>query len=298
MRAMQLKMLPVTRVVGWSWVWLAACGPGPTEGPKSVDPGIQVGGVPGSTTAKIPQEQAQEAVAVRPHAAPTEEPRASEKRPNPDDFLGLGAGEEPAPDPMKGQFTLAQATEGLPGKGSLMATIRTTKGEMKCRLFEDKAPNAVANFVGLARGTRPFLDKGAWVTRPAYDGTIFHRVIKGFMVQGGDPGGNGRGEPGYTFKDEMWAGGKHDRAGLLCMANRGPHTNGMQFFITDAAAPHLDTSYTIFGECAPLSVVHAIANAPTGSGDRPEKEIMMTKVEINRGGVAPAPPAPAPAAKP
>jgi cyclophilin family peptidyl-prolyl cis-trans isomerase len=126
------------------------------------------------------------------------------------------------------------------------------------------------------------------VTRAAYDGTTFHRVIKGFMIQGGDPQGTGRGEPGYIFKDELWTGmgSKHDRPGLLCMANRGPDTNGMQFFITDASAPHLDRSYTIFGECNPVSVVHAIANVPTEAGDRPQQEVTIDKVEITRGGSA------------
>ena len=192
---------------------------------------------------------------------------------------------------MHGSFTLAQAAVGLPATGPLVATIKTSKGDLRCKLFDEKAPIAVANFVGLARGTRPFKDKGRWVTRPAYDGTTFHRVIKGFMVQGGDPQGTGRGEPGYVFKDEFWTGNgsKHDRPGLLCMANRGPDTNGMQFFITDASAPHLDRSYTIFGECAPVSVVHAIANVPTEPGDRPRQEITIDKVEISRGGVTAAP---------
>jgi peptidyl-prolyl cis-trans isomerase A (cyclophilin A) len=197
---------------------------------------------------------------------------------------------------MNGSFTLAQATAGLAASGPLSATITTSKGELRCKLFDDKAPIAVANFVGLARGTRPFKDKGQWVTRHAYDGTTFHRVIKGFMVQGGDPQGTGRGEPGYVFKDELWTGNgsKHDRPGLLCMANRGPDTNGMQFFITDASAPHLDRSYTIFGECSPVSVVHAIANAPTDPGDKPQQEITIEKVEIRRGGAAPPPAAAAP----
>src|SRR4029078_1380358 len=106
---------------------------------------------------------------------------------------------------------------------------------------------------------------------------------------GGDPAGTGRGEPGYVFKDELWPGGKHDRPGLLCMANRGPDTNGMQFFITDASAPHLDRSYTIFGECSPVSVVHAIANMPADSADSPQQEVTIDKVEISRGGVT-APP--------
>jgi peptidyl-prolyl cis-trans isomerase A (cyclophilin A) len=194
---------------------------------------------------------------------------------------------------MHGSFMLPQAVVGLPPTGALVASIKTSKGELRCKLFDEKAPIAVANFVGLARGTRPFKDKGRWVTRPAYDGTTFHRVIKGFMVQGGDPQGTGRGEPGYVFKDELWTGNgsKLDRPGLLCMANRGPDTNGMQFFITDASAPHLDRSYTIFGECSPVSVVHAIANAPTEPGDRPVQEISIDKIEISRGGVTAPPPA-------
>lgn len=273
---------------------LAACGSGPTEGPKSIDPGIVVGGVPGSTTSKIPQEQEGTA---RPRAkAPP--PPEEEKRPNDGELATAGPSTEVGPDPVNGQFTLAQAAIGLPEKGALTATVRTSRGDVKCKLFDDKAPVAVANFVGLARGTRPFKDKNKWVTRPAYDGTTFHRVIKGFMVQGGDPAGTGRGEPGYVFKDELWAGGKHDRPGLLCMANRGPDTNGMQFFITDASAPHLDRSYTIFGECAPVSVVHAIANVPTDANDHPEQEVTINKVEISRGGGAAAPPATPPAAPP
>lgn len=276
-----------------SAVLVAACGSGPTEGPKSVDPGIVVGGVPGSTVSRIPQEQSRE-VAARPQAKTT---AASEEK-VPEDAPIAAPSTDPGPDPMNGQFTLAQATAGLPEKGALVAVIKTSKGELKCKLFDDKAPVSVANFVGLARGTRPFKEKGKWVTRAAYDGTSFHRVIKGFMVQGGDPAGTGRGEPGYVFKDELWPGAKHDRPGLLCMANRGPDTNGMQFFITDASAPHLDRSYTIFGECAPVSVVHAIANVPTDATDHPEKDVTIDKVEILRGGGGGGGAAPAPATPP
>jgi peptidyl-prolyl cis-trans isomerase A (cyclophilin A) len=294
MRAMSLRRpLPSLAFCASSALVLTACGSGPTEGPKSVDPGIVVGGVPGSTTSKIPQEQSRE-LAARPRQKST--PAASEEKAPADEPIGTPPPSDPGPDPMDGHFTIAQAAAGLPEKGPFVATIKTSKGDLKCRLFDDKAPVAVANFVGLARGTRPFKEKSQWVKRAAYDGTSFHRIIKGFMVQGGDPAGTGRGEPGYVFKDELWAGAKHDRPGLLCMANRGPDTNGLQFFITDASAPHLDRSYTIFGECAPVSVVHAIANAPTDASDRPEKEITIDKVEITRGGGA-APP-PAPAAKP
>jgi peptidyl-prolyl cis-trans isomerase A (cyclophilin A) len=181
-------------------------------------------------------------------------------------------------------FTLENATAGLAGSGPLVATIRTSLGDLSCRLFDDKAPIAVATFVGLARGTRPWKAPGTegWVQRAAYDGTTFHRIIPGFMIQGGDPEGTGRGEPGFVFKDEIWPGARHDRAGLLCAANRGPNTNGMQFFITDAPAKHLDRSYTIYGECAPTSVVHAIAGVPTGAGNRPTNAVTISAVEISR----------------
>jgi len=272
---------------------LAACGSGPTEGPKGPDT-IQVGGVRGDagiTTAtatpevsgRVGRGRNTSAVAADPKRAPDE----------PDDTMSAPL--DSGPDPMRGSFTLAQAVAGLPPTGPLVANIKTSKGDLKCKLLEEKAPIAVANFVGLARGTRPFKDRGQWVTRNAYDGTTFHRIIKGFMIQGGDPKGTGTGEPGYVFKDELWTGlgSKHDRAGLLCMANRGPDTNGMQFFITDAPAAHLDRSYTIFGECTPLGVVHGIANVPTEQGDRPTQDVVIEKVEITRGGVA----APAPGAK-
>ncbi len=187
-------------------------------------------------------------------------------------------------DPKQGVFTLADATTGLSGDAGpdLVARIDTSNGALTCKLYDDKAPITVANFIGLARGTRPWKDQsGHWVSRPAYDRTTFHRIIQGFMIQGGDAAGTGAGEPGYVIPDELW-GGKHDRAGLLCMANRGPDTNGAQFFITDAAAAHLDKGYTIFGECKPESVVHAIAGVPTGPGDRPLQPVVIRSVRIQR----------------
>ena len=189
-------------------------------------------------------------------------------------------------DPNKGSFTLAEATKDLPGKGPIVASIDTSMGKLECRLYDDKAPNTVANFIGLATGKRAWKDPSSdeWVNRPAYDGTGFHRIIKGFMIQGGDPKGNGTGEPGYVIKDEIWEGAKHDRAGLLCMANRGPNTNGAQFFITDAAAAHLTSAgtYTIFGECAPVDTVHKIANVETGAMDRPKTPVTIKSVTISR----------------
>lgn len=186
-----------------------------------------------------------------------------------------------AGDPLGGKFTLGQAVEGLPGEGALKAEIKTDKGALLCDLFEDKAPITVANFVGLARGLRPFKHNGEWVKKPGYDGTTFHRVVKGFMIQGGDPLGTGAGEPGYVIPDEIWEGSRHDQRGLLCMANRGPNTNGMQFFITDAAAPHLDGGYTIFGRCTPDSVIEALASVET-KGDRAVTPPKIEKVTISR----------------
>ena len=208
------------------------------------------------------------------------------------DLGGAGPGRRPhqvpisPDDPKQGVWTLADALAGMPGDGGgdLLATIATSNGTMTCKLYDDKAPITVANFAGLARGTRPWKDpkSGTWVTRPAYDGTTFHRIIKGFMIKGGDAAGTGAGEPGYVIPDELW-GGKHDRAGLLCMANRGADTNGAQFFITDAAAAHLDRGYTIFGECKPEATVHAIANVQTGPGDKPLTPVTIRTVRITRG---------------
>lgn len=185
-----------------------------------------------------------------------------------------------ADDPTKGKFTLEQATQGLSGSGTLVADIETDGGSLECELYQDKAPISVANFVGLARGLRPWkAPDGKWVKRPGYDGTTFHRVVKGFMIQGGDPEGTGRGNPGYVIPDEIWEDAHHDRRGLLCMANRGPNTNAMQFFIMDGAAAHLDGGYTIFGKCAPDSVIEALASVPT-ERDRSLKPTKIKKVAV------------------
>jgi peptidyl-prolyl cis-trans isomerase A (cyclophilin A) len=189
----------------------------------------------------------------------------------------------PSPDdPLQGRFTLADATRGLPPGKTLIARIETSAGALECTLFDDKAPITVANFVGLARGTRPWkTPEGRWQKKPAYDGSVFHRIIQAFMIQGGDPRKNGTGEAGYYIPDEIWDGGRHDRAGLLCSANRGPDTNSVQFFITDDAAPHLDGGHTIFGECGPVDVIHRIAGVPV-TNDRPVKPPAITKVTVTR----------------
>ena len=241
---------------------LAACRTAPAE----PEPAQKEPAATNTTTATAPNTIA------KPSQPPTPPPNF----PSADENAGNG-------DPLKGSFSLADATKDLKGTGPIVAKIDTSKGAIQCKLFDDKAPNTVANFIGLATGKRAWRDpaSGKWVNKPAYDGTTFHRVIKGFMIQGGDPKGNGSGEPGYVIKDEIWQGSAHDKAGLLCMANRGPNTNGAQFFITDASAPHLDKGYTIFGECSPASVVHAIAST-TVLGERPANPITIKTVTISR----------------
>jgi peptidyl-prolyl cis-trans isomerase A (cyclophilin A) len=164
------------------------------------------------------------------------------------------------------------------------ATFVTSQGTFKVKLMPDHAPVTVANFVELATGKREWRDPRdrQQKTEPLYDGTIFHRVIPDFMIQGGDPEGTGRGGPGYDFEDEVPAGGpSFDRPGLLAMANAGPNTNGSQFFVTVAATPWLTGKHTIFGEVTEgMDVVNAISTAPTAAQDRPATDIVLERVEI------------------
>ena len=273
-----------------------ACGSGPTEPLKASNdaPSIAlnpVTGEPAKSSVAEAQAGAEERSRSRERERAELERAAEERRRREASEPNLSPD---GMDPTRGKFTLAEATVDLPGAGPLIATLSTSKGDITCTLYDQKAPVTVANFVGLARGTRPWkTPEGRWVKRPAYDGTPFHRVIKGFMIQGGDPQGTGTGEPGYVIPDEIWPGAVHDKAGQLCMANRGPNTNGAQFFITDAPARHLDKSYTIFGDCHPTSTVHAIANVPRNDADRPDDEILIKKVTITheKGGATPAAPA-------
>jgi peptidyl-prolyl cis-trans isomerase A (cyclophilin A) len=188
-------------------------------------------------------------------------------------------------DPAKGKFTLEEATKGLPGSGPLTAKIETTQGTFTCELYEKQTPITVANFVGLARGLRPWKDPktGQWVKKPYYDGLIFHRVIPGFMIQGGDPLGVGTGNPGYKFADEIVPELKFDKPGLMAMANAGPVTNGSQFFITESKPEYLNGRHTIFGACEPLSLVTKIAGVDRGPRDKPTVDVVMKKVTIARG---------------
>ncbi|MEQ1833311.1 MAG: peptidylprolyl isomerase [Candidatus Eisenbacteria bacterium] len=166
----------------------------------------------------------------------------------------------------------------------LHAHFTTSLGNFRIRLFDEDAPQTVANFVGLAEGTKEFVDPKTRekVTRPFYDGLIFHRVIDGFMIQGGDPLGTGTGGPGFTFADEFSAKLKHRGAGVLSMANAGPNTNGSQFFITLAATPWLDNRHTVFGEVVEgLDVVKKIGVTPTRN-DRPVTPVTIESVKIER----------------
>ncbi|MGE5217439.1 MAG: peptidylprolyl isomerase [Chloroflexota bacterium] len=182
--------------------------------------------------------------------------------------------------------THVRAADGPPDKGPIYATLKTSMGDIVVRLFEDKAPKTVANFIGLATGTKEWIDPKTQkkVKRPFYNGTIFHRVIPGFMIQGGDPLGNGTGGPGYTFADEFHPDLRHTKGGILSMANAGPNTNGSQFFITLAPALHLDNHHSVFGEVVKgQEVLLAIGNVPRDLRDRPIKDVVLKEVVIRRG---------------
>lgn len=188
------------------------------------------------------------------------------------------------------------------------AIIDTTAGKLTCVLFPDKAPIGVANFIGLARGTKDWTNPATGRKMhgvPLYNGTIFHRVIPDFMIQGGDPMGTGMGDPGYKFKNETSPDLLFDRPGRLAYANAGPDTNGSQFFVTEVPYPSLNGGYTIFGQCDDPSVelVKKIARMPRNGNDRPNDPPKMVKITILHAGGAHAPvhkpmhkPAPKPAA--
>src|SRR6476661_5710803 len=166
------------------------------------------------------------------------------------------------------------------------AHFMTSEGNFTARLFEAETPNTVANFIGLAEGSKEWSDprSGRKVKEPYYNGTVFHRVIEGFMIQGGDPLGSGTGGPGFTFADEFHPKLRHGKAGILSMANRGPNTNGGQFFITLAETSWLDNKHSVFGEITDgMDVVSRIGRTQTSKpGDRPVKPITIQSVSIER----------------
>ncbi|WP_315011926.1 peptidylprolyl isomerase [Capnocytophaga leadbetteri] len=166
----------------------------------------------------------------------------------------------------------------------LFADIETTKGHIVVKLNYKEVPTTVANFVTLAEGKNNFV-KVEYKGKPFYNGTIFHRVIDGFMIQGGDPTGTGMGDPGYRFEDEFVPSLRHNKKGILSMANSGPNTNGSQFFITQVPTPHLDGRHTVFGETVKgEEVIDAIAKAPRNGQDRPNEDIKIKNITIVANG--------------
>ncbi len=214
--------------------------------------------------------------------------------------LGAGAQSSPQAAPAK-PVGAAKPPVHHAAPGRPVAIIDTSVGKMTCTLFPDKAPIGVENFIGLATGTKNWKTvKG--VTKhgvPLYDGTIFHRVIPDFMIQGGDPAGDGSGDPGYKFKNEASSDLLFDKAGRLAYANSGPDTNGSQFFITEVPTPHLNGNYTIFGQCdeATVTLVKQIARMATDpSNNRPFRPVKITHITITHPSAAVAKPATKPAA--
>ncbi|MGO9123512.1 MAG: peptidylprolyl isomerase [Terriglobales bacterium] len=181
-------------------------------------------------------------------------------------------------------LTFSQASFAAAG-AQPTAVIDTTAGKLTCMLFPDKAPIGVANFIGLSNGTKDWTSPVSHQKKhgvPLYDGTIFHRVIPNFMIQGGDPAGNGTGDPGYVFPNETSPDLKFDRPGRMAYANAGPGTNGSQFFITEVAYPSLNGGYTIFGQCddASVTLVKEIARMGRDSDDKPYRPVKIVHITI------------------
>jgi len=241
------------------------------------------------TTPTTPDPEAQGESEAEPEAGATADPAAykagavAEAGMSPAEMRAFNVAQG---DPKGGVFTLDEALQGLAGAGSLGVDFVTSRGVIKCELFEEDAPNTVANFVGLARGLRPYLNRqgGEWTTGPYYNGVTFHRVIPGFMIQAGDPTGTGTGNPGYVIQDEISPLHTHDDAGILSMANRGAGTGGAQFFITLGPTPHLDGKHTVFGRCdeAGAELADDIALVPRDQNDRPNDPEVIEAVQIVR----------------
>ncbi|MGZ6078892.1 MAG: peptidylprolyl isomerase [Myxococcaceae bacterium] len=226
------------------------------------------------------KEKQAEAPSTKPQAtqpAPSG-PQASPEQPKVHGASAAPRSRPPAENPGPWQ------QKALEGK-DLYATLETNQGNVVVKLFSKDAPLTVANFVGLATGEQTWTDprtnevkKGS----PLYQNILFHRVIPGFMIQGGDPLGVGAGSPGYTFEDEFQSGRKFDKVGLLAMANRGPETNGSQFFITVSTPEYLNGRHTIFGEVVKgYDVVERISLVPRGGRDKPQQDVVLKKVVLS-----------------
>ena len=212
-------------------------------------------------------------------------------------FVASATAQIPATKPPEDLPDAPQATQAaLIQPNGPTVVMDTSMGRITCQFYQLQAPKAVANFIALAEGTIDWTDpatKKKQHHKPYYDGTIFHRVIPEFMIQGGDPTGTGMGDPGYKFDDEIDFNLNFEQPGRLAMANSGPDTNGGQFFITEEAYESLNGHYTLFGQCddASVAVVKAIARVPRDSGDKPLKPVVLKKVTIVREG-QPMPPLP------
>jgi peptidyl-prolyl cis-trans isomerase A (cyclophilin A) len=193
--------------------------------------------------------------------------------------------EPTAPDPVTGEFTLEQATEGLTGTGPLKATIIVDLGRIECTLEAEKAPRTVANFVGLARGKRPWWDpySGTWVHRPFYNGLVVHEVIPDSDIAFGSPTGDGTGGPGFTIDDEIVPELNHNSAGVMTMVSDGPNTGGSRVMLLDGPAPHLNGRNSVFGRCQPQDAIFRIARVPQGHNHRPLTDVIIRAVLIERG---------------
>ena len=207
---------------------------------------------------------------------------------------------KPAEEPLPDAPQATPAAQVHPNGPTVV--MDTSMGRITCQFFQKEAPKTVANFIELAQGKKDWTDpqnQKKMHNKPLFDGTIFHRVIPEFMIQGGDPTGTGMGDPGYTFEDEFNPDLNFDVPGRLAMANSGPNTNGSQFFITEVPTEHLNQHHTIFGQCdePSLNLVKAIARVERDPNDKPVTPVVLQKVTIVPEGQAP-PPAPAPPAQP
>ena len=284
---MQTRLLPFLLI---TLLPLAAC----KEKPPTAEAGAKKApaAAPAAEKKAAPTKVAASAPRRGPEKAPEAKPSEA-KVPEAANAEAAPAEIKPHKSFQTGRIKLTRAdldefTKDLSGSGPLVADFETSLGTVTCELTPEKAPATVANFVGLARAKLAFKDPetGKWTKRPFYDGLRFHRVIPDFMIQGGCPFGRGNGGPGYKFDDETDTGLKHNKGGVLSMANAGPGTNGSQFFITERPTPHLDKRHSVFGYCKPLTTIKAIARVPKDPNDRggskPANPVMLKKVTIHK----------------